>query len=663
MLPIIRDLRIRTKLIVAFLALLLPLGATTLLVVNIFSTELKRDAEAALVSTVNLLYRLSSDAHRIGEESDPALAASLREAVADTIRSIQIGDTGYAYAMNPQGLLFVHPAQERRNIYNQVDTDGVAFIQEICRRAVALGEGEVGDIRYPWMNPELGDDYPRMKMLKYRYFEPWDWIIAAGSYESEIFMVARRIRHLVLVILAATLVLLLLQTLFLGQMLTRPIHDLDTITKKMAVGDLEQQVPTRRGDEIGDLARSFNLMAQKLKAHTENLERTIQERTLKLAESERKYRTFVESSPDGLVTTDAKGYVTFVNRGLQMMLRSESRSALVGRHIATFYERGIEEAREIMTELESEGSFYNREVILIDQDRRIPILTSASLLYNEEGKVVGTLGTFKDITERKALQLKLRQTEAQLIETLKMRALGELVAGVAHSINNPLMASSTLLHVIKESLQNKDAGALQENRLTILVECNRRIEAIVKHLKDFSRQSEGQFAATDINETIENALLISGQHLLNRNIRIERSLTPDLPPVWGDTNQIEEVIMELLANARDAMEEQSHLKQLKISTSLHSTEGNTEVLVEVEDNGKGIPPEVRSKIFDPFFSTKAKEKGTGLGLSICYGIVGAHGGRMEVDSVPGERTVFRVFLPAMNREDAAKKAGAPAAES
>ena len=661
MFPILRDMKIRTKLVCAFLALLLPLGATSLLTVHIFTEEMKREAEAELVNMVNLLYRLCRDAHTIGEHAESAVFRSLQKSVADTIRSIHVGKTGYPYVMNPQGTLLVHPAQEGKNIYDEVDSDGVAFIQEICRSAVGLKEGEMGEIRYPWMNPELGDVRPQMKMLKYVYFEPWDWVIAAGSYESEIFKVARRTRHMVIVILAATLILLLVQDVFLGQALTRPIHALNTVTQRMAEGDIQQLVPSRRKDEIGDLARSFNRMAEKLKAYTENLERTIQERSLELAESERKYRTFVESSLDGLVTTDEKGYVTFVNRSMELLAK-ESREALVGRHIATFYERGITEAREIMAELRDKGRFYNREIWLSRGDRRTPILTSASLLHDEEGNIVGTLGAFKDITEQKALQLKLRQTEAQLIETAKMRALGELVAGVAHSINNPLMASNTLLHVIQEDLKRHDFQALKENHLRLLIECNRRIEAIVKHLKDFSRQSEGRFAVTDINQTIENALAISGQHLLNRNIRIQKSLTPDLPPVSGDTNRLEEVVMELLANARDAMEEQSQEKTLTLSTSLHARDGKTEVLFEIEDTGKGIPPDIRSKIFEPFFSTKEKGKGAGMGLSICYGIVGDHGGRMEVESVPGHRTVFRVFLPAMNQEDPAMDAEVPAGE-
>jgi PAS domain S-box-containing protein len=363
----------------------------------------------------------------------------------------------------------------------------------------------------------------------------------------------------------------------------------------------------------------------------------------------------VESSLDGLVTTDRKGYITFANHAMEIMV-GESRQSIVGRHISEFYSGGITEAREIMEELESGGQFRNREMLLVNQGLELPILTSGSLLYNDAGEIAGTLGAFKDITERKKLESKLKKTQAQLVQTMKMRALGDLVAGVAHSINNPLMASNTILHVIMEDL-NKDP--VSQRRLSVLLECNRRVESIVKHLKEFSRQSPGQFALVDVNRAVEDALIITAQQLLNRNIRIEKSLAQKLPPVRGDANQLEEVIMELLANARDAMEGNTREKILALTTFVESEDGKKKVAIEVKDNGKGIPVEIRDKIFEPFFTTKDMGKGTGLGLSICYGIVEEHGGSMEVESTPGEYTLFRVLLPVLEVEETvgAEKSG------
>ncbi len=636
-----QDLKIRTKLVLAFLALLLPLVVSSVLTLQIFSEQAKREAQAQLIQTVTMLYRLCESLERIESKAGAAPDDSLRAVAAQAVRDVRVGETGYAYVMDPAGNLLVHPAMEGENIFDERDSSGFAFIQEICERSRTLAPGEVGMIRYPWMNPQLGETHPRVKRLKYVYFKPWNWIIAAGSYESEIFQGVRQVRKIVLVILAITLTLLLAQTVLLEQALTRPMQALDAVTQKMASGDLSQQVSIRRRDEIGSLAQNFNRMAEKLREYTENLERTVEERSQELAESERKYRTFVESSLDGLVTTDRRGFITFANHAMEEMV-GESRQAIVGRHISEFYSRGMAEAREIMQELERKGHFRNREMLLVNGDRKVPILTSASLLYDDAGEIVGTLGAFKDITERKKLEVKLKRTQAQLVQTMKMRALGDLVAGVAHSINNPLMASNTILHVVMEDLPE---DAVSRKRFGILLECNRRIEAIVKHLKEFARQSPGQFAAVDVNKTIEDALTITGQQLLNRNIRIEKALDQNLPRVWGDANQLEEVIMELLANARDAMEGKSGEKVLGIRTLLASEDGRRKVAIEVRDNGQGIPEEIRDKIFEPFFTTKDMGKGTGLGLSICYGIVEDHGGTMEVESEPGRFTVFRVLLP------------------
>ena len=650
-----QDLKIRTKLALAFMAILLPLVVSSLLTIRIFSKQVKEEAQSQLIQTVTLLYQLCESIERIERAAAPEMQTSLRAIVAQTVRSIRVGNTGYAYVMDPSGNLLVHPAREGENIYDEKDSRGVTFIRDICRRALRLAPGEVGVIRYPWMNPQLGETRPRVKRLKYVYFAPWNWIIAEGSYESEIFRGVEQVRQLVLLMLGITFTLILAQTILLEQALTRPMQTLNAVTQRMAAGDLSQQVPIRRGDEIGSLAKNFNRMAEKLREYTENLERTVEVRSMELAESDRKYRTFVESSLDGLVTTDRKGYVTFANHAMEIMV-GESRQSIVGRHISEFYSGGITEAREIMEELESGGQFRNREMLLVNQGLELPILTSGSLLYNDAGEIAGTLGAFKDITERKKLESKLKQTQAQLVQTMKMRALGDLVAGVAHSINNPLMASNTILHVIMEDL-NKDP--VSRRRLSVLLECNRRVESIVKHLKEFSRQSPGQFALVDVNRAVEDALIITAQQLLNRNIRIEKSLAQKLPPVRGDANQLEEVIMELLANARDAMEGNTREKILALTTFVESEDGKKKVAIEVKDNGKGIPVEIRDKIFEPFFTTKDMGKGTGLGLSICYGILEDHGGSMEVESTPGEYTLFRVLLPVLEVEETvgAEKSG------
>ncbi|MBN2032498.1 MAG: histidine kinase, partial [Deltaproteobacteria bacterium] len=250
----------------------------------------------------------------------------------------------------------------------------------------------------------------------------------------------------------------------------------------------------------------------------------------------------------------------------------------------------------------------------------------------------------KDITEQKLLEAKLKAAQARLIEASKMRALGELVAGVAHELNNPLMASQTILHVM---MRNVPQDWPERERLELIRKCNDRIEKIVNHLREFSRQTKPEFQKIDINQPIENALIITGQQLLNHGISLVKKLSPNLPKVMGDSNQLEQVFLNLIANARDAIDEAgSQKKELTITSRLSQDETVPSVLVSIKDSGAGIAPENMEKVFEPFFSTKPVGKGTGLGLSLCFGIAEAHGGRIDIKSLQGDGTEVTLTLPA-----------------
>jgi len=701
-------------------------------------------------------------------------ALSLKEA----IKSIKIGKTGYAYIMDSSGNLVVHPAKEGENILGAKDSSGFEYMREIASKATLLKENEVGTIRYPWANVELGETSPRLKINKYQYFRDWDWIIAAGSYEEEIFEGVARTKFFITLVALGSIALAILLTVMLSRVLTRPVMELTEVTARMAGGDLTQKVRITTGDEIGTLATSFNRMADQVLSYTRNLEEIVHDRTQEIQEKEEKYRnlsnllnsvlessteysiiatdihgvmleynsgsanlfgwtkeevmskmrieqTFrpdggsrgviqeisrkveaegmteyelerirkdgslfqahaivtalkdasgkilgfleiarditeklalekelretkdyleniVQSSVDGIVTTDPKGRITFMNRTFEEMV-GRSRENLLGLHIHQFYLNGLHEARKIMSILWQKGSLKNYEMVIVKKDGTVPILTSASLLQDESGKIIGTLGIFKDLTEKKKLEEELNKTQAHLIQAGKMRALGELVAGVAHELNNPLMAADTFLYVMREKLDKEDEN---QRRLELIQQCNDRIAKIINHLRDFSRQSKLAFRKIDINEPIENALMITGQQLLNHGIRLMRNFSPNLPKIWGDKNQLEQVFLNLISNARDAMEKVERKRELAIATSLIHDNASDDVEVIVRDTGRGIPPEDMDKIFDPFFSTKEVGKGTGLGLSICYGIIEAHGGHIEVESKLDAGTTFRVFLPA-----------------
>jgi two-component system NtrC family sensor kinase len=316
---------------------------------------------------------------------------------------------------------------------------------------------------------------------------------------------------------------------------------------------------------------------------------------------------------------------------------------LMGRHISELYVRGIQEARDIMAILNKNERADNYEMA-VKGKRNVAaeILTSVFLIRDEENNVIGTAGIFKDVTEKKRLEAELKDAQANLIEASKMRALGELVAGVAHELNNPLMASKTILHVI---LRNLPEGFKDRERLELIRRCNDRIEKIVEHLREFSRQTKSEFQELDINLPIENALMITGQQLLDHNIAVNRRLASNLPKVTGDPNQLEQVFLNLISNARDAIEGVKEKKELTISSYNYEEGGTHFVAVSFIDTGVGIPQENLSKVFEPFFTTKPVGRGTGLGLSLCFGIIEAHGGRIEIKSQSEMGTEVIVLIP------------------
>ncbi len=357
-----------------------------------------------------------------------------------------------------------------------------------------------------------------------------------------------------------------------------------------------------------------------------------------LKESKNFLENIMASSINAIVTTDPKGYITYSNRAFRELVGLRGHQ-IIGKHISIYYKDGIDQARQIMNKLKEFGRIRDYEFDMRVEDKIIPIRTSDTLLYDDYGEIVGTMGVFQDITARKKLSEKLSATQAELIQAVKIRALGDLVTGVAHEINNPLMASDTFLHLLGNETGNNPES---KKRIKLLKECNLRIQNIVKKLKEFSRQSKFEFTAMDVNDAILSVLAITRQQLLNQGIEVGLGLSENLPRVLGDKNQIEQVLLNIISNARDAMEGCSQ-KVLAIQTDL--SQKGQQVEIRVSDTGIGMTTEEIEQIFNPFFTTKDSDKGIGLGLSISYRIIDAHQGKIEVNSELNKGTIFIVSLP------------------
>lgn len=259
----------------------------------------------------------------------------------------------------------------------------------------------------------------------------------------------------------------------------------------------------------------------------------------------------------------------------------------------------------------------------------------------------------QEIEERKRAEKELKSTQAQLVQSGKLASIGELAAGIAHELNQPLMVIRTTGQFIWRSLEKGTGGidALKEH-FEPIERNTKRMMNIITHLRTFSRQTQTEFSPQDINTIIEDSFLMVGEQLRLHNIEVQKNLTPHLPKILGDANQLEQVILNLLTNARDAIDVKGEkgLGQIEISTRI-SRNDITYVEILLKDSGTGIPEDQVKNIFDPFFTTKEVGKGTGLGLSISYGIIKEHQGEIEVVETSPEGTTFRIKLPVGKKGD------------
>jgi PAS domain S-box-containing protein len=363
----------------------------------------------------------------------------------------------------------------------------------------------------------------------------------------------------------------------------------------------------------------------------QNLESLVNERTQELTLSEHKYRRIFEVSRDMILVTQTDGAVIDMNpAGRKLLGFKDSTLSFSDNSFADIFVNAADWDR-IKKTIERHSFISNAEVSLQDSDgKQIRVLVSGSLDRGFSNRDATIHFLVKDIEQR-------RIVEEQIAQADKLASIGQLSAGIAHEINNPL---GIILGYTQLLIRNEKPDTEKYDDLKTIEKHVRNCKSIVEDLLNFARSSKPNEDVIRLDEAMEDVLNFIQQHAGLDNIRVERNYDSAVPAMSLDEKKIKQVFMNLIMNAKHAMGEEG---TLTISTGHNPDKGHA--VVKISDTGHGIEKKDMVRIFDPFFTTKPTGEGTGLGLSVSYGIVKNHGGDILVESEIGKGSTFTILLP------------------
>lgn len=508
-----------------------------------------------------------------------------------------------------------------------------------------------------WLNPgrgEFGDYLYVSKAIPHDFAHTGkDWSLIAFESLNEADALVHQSSKYLLFAGACTLFLAILSGLVLSNRISSPITRLSQATRAIAKGQLRTTIPEIGPEEMKHLARDFNQMVDELKLHREGLESLVLDRTRNLRESQEQLedlsaqlRASYDSTQEAILVVKTDGEVLAANRRFCELFGIDNAHGLTLKEL---------EARmgDCFLEKERFGGHWNRcneSLSLVEEDewsvvkpKELVVTIYSAPVRNASNVTFARLWMFRDMTEQRQLENGLRQAQ-------KMEAVGRLAGGVAHDFNNLLTGIIGNLSLVE---MNEEEGHPEMDRLVAAAkQAGLRAAELVKQLLGFSRLSHLKIQRCEVNGIAKEVrdLLV---HSIDPRIQIVMELDKDLWDICADPNQVQQVIMNMAVNAKDAIGDAkgrvrlgtSNLEIDEFHASLvnDATPGNY-VRISVEDTGSGMSPEVKSKIFEPFYTTKEQGKGTGLGLATSYGIIQQHGGWISCESEEGVGTTFHIYL-------------------
>jgi len=452
----------------------------------------------------------------------------------------------------------------------------------------------------------------------------------------------------------AALALVLFLVARYSRALDRYRQELVSALRKVLLGQGRVELDWKRPPEMAELARNLNQLFEKFIENDQKRQEALRE----LSDLTEKMRLILDNAAEGIIEVNRENEITFVNQAACTIL-GFTRQELMGNDLHSVIHYMKEDRSQFPREdcpfcrAWEEGQFhiFKEDTFWTRNGRPVSVEYVTAPVKDHDGRIKGLVMCLRDVSAKKEAEEKARIYQEQLRQAQKMEAIGTLAGGVAHDFNNLLTAIRGYGELLEMSLEGNEDALKQ---LKSIQKAADRAASLVRQLLAFSRKQVAEKRPVDLNRLVEDQQRML-KRLIGEDIELEIKPCEEKALVHADPNMLAQVIMNMVVNARDALDQdgrrkisiQVDRKILMPEKSAENPEGRSGyfAVLTISDTGCGMDDEIRQKIFDPFFTTKEVGKGTGLGLAVAYGIVEQHGGWIYCQSKPGEGTVFKVFLP------------------
>ncbi|MBP7554082.1 MAG: Cache 3/Cache 2 fusion domain-containing protein, partial [Spirochaetes bacterium] len=583
------------------------------------------------------------------------------ERIRQAILDAKIGESGYVFVLIGKGenrgryIISKNGERDGENIWDDRDSDGVYVIREIINKAVSLNPGDMATVRYRWQN--IGESRPRWKVARLAYYEPWDWVVGTSVYEDELQKYKKVLKdgsvNMIITMGFFGLIALLLIAAYgviISSRMTRPINKMTFAVGAIIDGKLDTALDIESSDEIGVLARAFNFMKDRLRITIDSL-----------SNSEEKYRALVENINDVIFSTDVNGGVTYISPSIER-ISSYSPTEIVGRNFLDFVYPDDLPIIKANFEQTLKNIVTTSEFRVKEKDNEIYYLRVSLRPVYKNGEIYEVTGIFSDITERKNIEEELKKHRDHLEDLVKERteelikakdvaetanrSKSEFLANMSHELRTPLNGILGFSQIIKRN-NNISSGLIES--VDVIEQSAEHLLTLINDILDISKIDAkktmlrpGDFA---LEPFLDNISEIIAMRTEEKEINFIYETSDSLPKVVrADEVRLRQILLNLLGNAvKFTNEGEVRFRVSNLSDKNSEIDDTVRLLFEVSDTGIGISEENIALLFNPFSQIENENfhtEGTGLGLAISQGLVKEMGGRINIESKPGEGSKF-----------------------